>query len=128
MVYLGQNYSVATAAEVGMEDMEEIEGIGETEENMVTVEVEVVEETGSQDGHSSIQETMTWVDVVAVSKDSMSYSFALLVGKSSTEYNLKGIVYSHFACYCSNFPYYSKMETSLKAYLDFDAAMVSSVQ
>ena len=39
--------------------MEEIEGIGETKENMVTVEVEVVEETGSQDGNSSIQETTT---------------------------------------------------------------------
>ena len=125
MVYSGQNYSAAVAAEVGIEDIEGIEGI---EENMVTIVVEVVEETGSRGGISSIQETTTWVDVVAVSKDSMSYSFALSVGKSSTKYNLKGIVYSHFACYCSNFPYYSKMETSLKAYLDFDAAMVSSVQ
>ena len=95
---------------------------------MVTVEVEVVEEIGSQDGNSSIQETMTWVDVVAVSKDSMSYSFVLQVGKNSTEYNLKGIVYSCFAYYYSNFSYYSKMETSLEAYLDFEAATVSSVQ
>ena len=69
-----------------------------------------------------------WVDVVAVSKDSMSYSFVLQVGKNSTEYNLKGIVYSCFAYYYSNFPYYSKMETILEAYLDFEAAMVSSVQ
>ena len=41
-------------AEVGIEDIEGIEGI---EENMVTVVVEVVEETGSRDGNSSIQET-----------------------------------------------------------------------
>ena len=56
MVYSRQNYFAAAAAtaEVGIEDMEEIGEIGETEENMVTVEVEVVEETGSQDGHSSI--------------------------------------------------------------------------
>ena len=60
MVYSGQNYSTATAgtAEVGIEDMEEIGEIGEIEENMVNVEVDV-EETGSQDGNSSIQETMT---------------------------------------------------------------------
>ena len=58
MVYSGHNYSAATAgsAEVGIEDMEEIGEIGETEENMVNVEV-AVEETGSQDGNSSIQET-----------------------------------------------------------------------
>ena len=66
--------------------------------------------------------------MVAVSKDSMSYSFALQVGKNSTEHNLKGIVYSHFAYYYSNFPYYSKMETSLEAYLDSKAATVSFVQ
>ena len=71
---------------------------------------------------------MPEIDVVAVSKDSMSYNFALQVGKSSTEYNLKGIVYSYFAYYCSNFPCYSKMEKSLETYLDFEAAMVSSVQ
>ena len=49
MVYLGQSCSATAAAtaEVGIEDMEEIEGIGETEANMVTVEVEVVEETSS---------------------------------------------------------------------------------
>ena len=43
-------------AEVGIADIEGIESI---EENMVIVEVEVVEETGSQDGNSSIQETTT---------------------------------------------------------------------
>ena len=60
MVYSGQNYSatVAGTAEVGIEDMEEIGEIGETEENMVNVEV-AVEETGSQDGNSSTQETTT---------------------------------------------------------------------
>ena len=60
MVYSGQNYSAAAAgtAEVGIEDMEENGEIGETEENMVNVEV-AVEETGSQDGNSSIQETTT---------------------------------------------------------------------
>jgi hypothetical protein len=41
---------------VGIEDIEEIEDM---EENMVTAEVEVVEETGSQEGSSSIQETTT---------------------------------------------------------------------
>ena len=41
---------------MGIEDIEGIEGI---EENMVTVVEEVVEETGSWDGNSSIQETMT---------------------------------------------------------------------
>jgi len=53
LVYSGQNYSAAAAAtaEVGIEDIEGIEGI---EENMVTVEVEVVEETGSRYGNSSI--------------------------------------------------------------------------
>ena len=59
MVYSGQNYSAPATAKVGIEDMEEIEGIGETEEDMVNVEVKVVEETGSQDGNSSIQESMT---------------------------------------------------------------------
>ena len=62
--------------------------------------------------------------MVAVSKDSMSYIFALQVGKNFTEYNLKGIVYSNFAYYSN----YSKMEESPEAYLDFEAAMVSSVQ
>ena len=37
----------------GIEDIEGIEGI---EESMATVAVEVVEETGSLDGNSSIQE------------------------------------------------------------------------
>ena len=66
--------------------------------------------------------------MVAVSKDSMSYSFALQVGKNSTEHNLKGIVYLDFTCYYSNCSYYSKMGTSIEAYLDFKAAKVSSVQ
>jgi hypothetical protein len=39
---------------VGIEDIDEIEDMEDT----MTVEVEVVEETGSQDGNSSIQETM----------------------------------------------------------------------
>ena len=43
--------------EVSIEDMEEFEGIGEIEENTVLVEVEMVEETGSQDENSSIQES-----------------------------------------------------------------------
>ena len=95
---------------------------------MDIVAVEVVEETISLDGNSSIQETRKKVGVVAVSRDSMSYNFVLQFGKDSTEHNLKGIVYSHFSCYYSNYPYYSKMETSLEAYLDFKAAKVSSVQ
>ena len=45
--------------EVSIEDMEEFGGIEEIQENTVLVEVEVVEETGSQDGNSSIQESMT---------------------------------------------------------------------
>ena len=45
--------------EVSIEDMEEFGGIEEIEENTVLVEVEVVEENGSQDGNSSIQESMT---------------------------------------------------------------------
>ena len=65
--------------------------------------------------------------MVAVSRDSMSYNFALQVGKDSTEHNLKGIVYSRFACYYSNCPYYSKMETSLESYLDFEATKASFV-
>ena len=94
---------------------------------MATVAVEVVEETGSLDGNSSIQETMKQVGVVAVSKDSMSYNFVLKVEKGSTKNNLKGIVYSHFAYY-SNCSYYSKMETSPGSYLGFQAAKVSFVQ
>ena len=43
--------------EVSTEDMEEFEGIGEIEENTVLVEVEMVEETSSQDENSSIQES-----------------------------------------------------------------------
>ena len=66
--------------------------------------------------------------MVAVSRESMSYNFVVQVRKDSTEHNLKGIVYSHFACYYSNFPYYSKMETSLEVYRDFETTTVSSVQ
>ena len=65
--------------------------------------------------------------MVDVSRDSMSYNFALQVGKDSTEHNLKGIVYLHFA-YHSNCSYYSKVETSLGSDLGFEAAKVSSVQ
>ena len=65
--------------------------------------------------------------MVVVSRDSMSYNFVLQVGKDSTEHNLKGTVYSHFTYY-SNCSYYLKMETSLGAYLGFEAAKVSSVQ
>ena len=66
--------------------------------------------------------------MVAVSRDSMSYNFELQVGKDSTEHNLKGIVYSHCAYYYSNCSYYSKMGMSLEAYLDLEAAKVSSMQ
>ena len=65
--------------------------------------------------------------MVAMSRDSMSYNFALQVVKDSTEHNLKGTVYSYFAYY-SNCSYYSKMEMSLGECLDFEAAKVSSVQ
>ena len=64
---------------------------------------------------------------MAVSRDSMNYSFALQVERNSIEYNLKGIVYSHFAYY-SNFSYYSKIKMILGSYLGFEAAKVSSVQ
>ena len=65
--------------------------------------------------------------MVAVSRDSMSYNFVLKVEKGSTEKNLKRIVYSHFVYY-SNCSYYSKMETSLRSYIGFEAAKVSFVQ
>ena len=65
--------------------------------------------------------------MVAVSRDSMNYSFALQVERNSIEYDSKGIVYSNFAYY-SNSPYYSKMGESLETYLDSEAAMVSSVR
>ena len=42
--------------EVSIEDMEEFEGI---EESTVLVEVKVDERSGSQEGNSSIQESMT---------------------------------------------------------------------
>ena len=94
---------------------------------MVAVDVEVVEETSSLDGNSSIQETKKLVGVVAEPRDSMSYNFPLTVEKGSTENKMKGIVYSHFAYY-SNCSYYSKMETSPRSYLGFEAAKVSFVQ
>ena len=43
----------------------------------MAIEVEVVEETGSLDGNSSIQETRKYVGVVTVSRGSMSYNFVL---------------------------------------------------
>ena len=94
---------------------------------MVAIDVEVVEETGSLDGNSSIQETKKLVGVVAKPRDSMSYNFALKVEKGSTENKMKGIVYSHFAYY-SNYSCYSKMEMSLGSYLGFEAAKASFVQ
>ena len=72
---------------------------------MVAVDVEVVDETSSLDGNSSIQETKKLVGVVAVPKDSMSYNFSLKVERGSIENKMKGIVYSHFACY-SNYSCY----------------------
>ena len=80
----------------------------------------------SLDGNSSIQETKKLVGVVPMSRDSMSYNYALKVEKGSTENNMKGIVYSDFAYY-SNYSYYSKMETSLGSYLGFEATKVSFV-
>ena len=65
--------------------------------------------------------------MVAVSRDSMSYNFVLKVEKGSTEHNLNGIVYSHFAYY-SNSSYYSKTEMSMGSYLGFEAAKVSFMQ
>ena len=94
---------------------------------MATIVVELVEEIGSLDGNSSIQETTKQVGVVVVSRDSMGYNFVLKVEKGSTKNNLKGTVYSHFAYY-SNGSYYSKMEMSLGSYLGFEATKVSSVQ
>ena len=41
--------------------MRNIEDIEDIEEGMVAVDVEVVEETGSPDGNSSIQETRSWL-------------------------------------------------------------------
>ena len=66
---------------------------------MVAIDVEVVEETNSLYGNSSIHETKKQVGVVAVSRDSMGYNFVLKVEKGSNENKLKGIVYSHFAYY-----------------------------
>ena len=60
---------------------------------MVAVDVDFVEETGYLDGNSSIQETKKLLGVVVLSRDSMSYNFALKVEKGSTENKMKGIVY-----------------------------------
>ena len=64
---------------------------------------------------------------MAVSRDSMNYSSALQVERSSIGYNSKGIVYSNFAYY-SNSPYYSRMGENLETYLDSEAAMASFVR
>ena len=72
---------------------------------MVVVDVEFVEETGSLDGNSSIQETKKLVGVVAKPRGSKSYNFALKVERGSIENNMKGIVYSHYAYY-SNYSCY----------------------
>ena len=45
--------------EVSIEDMEEFGGIEGIEESTVLVEVKVDERAGSQEGNSSIQESMT---------------------------------------------------------------------
>ena len=94
---------------------------------MVVVDVEVVEETGSLDGNSSIQETKKLVGVVAEPGDSRSYNLALKVERGSIENKMKGIVYSCYAYY-SNYSCYSKMEMSLESYLDFEATRAFSIQ
>ena len=94
---------------------------------MVVVDVEVVEETSSLDGNSSIQETKKLVGVVAEPRDSRSYNFALKVERGSIENKMKGIVYSSFAYY-SNYSCYSKMEMSLESFLGFGVARASLVQ
>ena len=93
----------------------------------MAVQVEVVEETGSLDGNSSIQETKNFVGVVAVPRDSRSYNFSLKVERGSIENKMKGIVYSH-STYYSNYSCYSKMEMSLESYLDFKAIRAFFVQ
>ena len=72
---------------------------------MVAVDVEVVEETGSLDGNSSIQETNKLVGVVVEPRDSRSYNFALKVERASIENKMKEIVYSCSAYY-SNYSCY----------------------
>ena len=72
---------------------------------MVSIDVEVVEETGSLDGNSSIQETKKLVGVVDEPRDSRSYKLALKVERGSLENNMKGIVYSCSAYY-SNYSCY----------------------
>ena len=73
---------------------------------MLSIDEEVVEETDSLNGNSSIQETKKLVGVVAKPRDSRSYNFALKVERGTIEgqNKMKGIVYS---CY-------SKMEMSLE--------------
>ena len=81
---------------------------------MVAVDVEVVEETGSLYGNSSIQETKKLVGVVAMvaePRDSRSYNFALKVERGSIENKMKGIVYSCSAYY-SNYSCYSNYSWS----------------
>ena len=90
----------------GIEDIEDIE------EGMIAVDVEVVEETGSLDGNSSIQGTKKLVGVVVVvaePKDSRSYNFALRAERGTIEgyNNMKGIVCS-CSTYYSNYSCYSK--------------------
>ena len=92
--------------------------------------MEVVEETGSLDGNSSIQETKKLVGVVAVvtePRDSRNYNFSLKVERGPIENKMKGIVFSCFAYY-SNYSCYSKMEMSLESYQNFEAARASFVQ
>ena len=72
---------------------------------MVVVDVEVVEETGSLDGNSSIQEPKKLVGVVAEPRDSRSYNLTLKVERGSFENKMKGIVYSCSAYY-SNYSCY----------------------
>ena len=100
------------------------------EEGMVVVDVEVVEETGSLDGNSSIQDPKKLVGVVAMvaePRDSRSYNFALKVERGSIENKMNGIVYS-CSTYYSNYSCYLKMEPSLEPYLDFKATKDFSVQ
>ena len=89
--------------------------------------MEVVEETGSLDGNSSIQETKKLVVVVDEPRDSRIYNLALNVERGSIENKMKGILYSCYAYY-SNYSCYSKMEMILESYLDFMAARASLVQ
>ena len=84
---------------------------------MVVVDVDVVEEIGSLDGNSSIQETKKLVGVVVVvaePRGSKSYNFSLKVERGTIEYwnKMKVIVYS-CAAYYSNYSCYSKWKQFL---------------